>query len=457
MNISDKTLTIVGGGLAGCEAAWQAALLGVSVRLHEMRPMVPTGAHVTSDLAELVCSNSLGSNLFHKASGLLKQELRILNSLLISCADRSCVPAGSALAVDRLQFSRLITQALLDHPNITIIREEVSDIPAGPAIIASGPLTSAKLSDKLAELLGQEHLFFFDAISPIVHYDSIDFTHAYKGSRYRFDELGEGDYVNCPLTRSEYDEFVAALISAERIELKDFEQQINVGVNAGAKGFFEGCLPVEVLACRSHQALAFGPLRPVGLHDPRTRKGSYATAQLRQDDLAGSLYNLVGFQTNLTFAEQQRVFRMIPGLHNAVFERFGKMHRNTFIYSPGFLLPTLQFDRRQDLFFAGQITGVEGYAGNIATGWLAGVNAARLLCGSDILELPATTMTGALCRYITHAAEKDFQPMKANFNLMPPLDESMQPDKIDRKARAKAYAERALSHLSDYLSIINCV
>ncbi len=450
-DLSIPSLMVIGGGLAGTEAAWQAAERGVHVRLYEMRPYVPTGAHTGGDLAELVCSNSLGSNLPDRAPGLLKDELRRLGSLLLRCADENAVPAGGALAVDRQGFSRCVTRTLATHPNIEIIREEVRTVPDTPTIVASGPLTSDALSQSLMALTGQEHLYFYDAISPVVTLDSIDFSVAFRASRYGRGEQDEGDYINCPLTQEEYEVFVEALVHAERIELKDFERPLEDGVRAGKHRFFEGCLPIEVLARRDENALAFGPMRPVGLRDPRTGRRPYAVVQLRQDNLAGTLYNLVGFQTNLKFPEQRRVFRMIPGLEHAEFARYGQMHRNTFIFSPQLLRPTLQFYHRDDLFFAGQITGVEGYAGNIATGLLAGWNAARLLHGQTSLTLPPETMLGALCHYITHAAPQDFQPMKANFGILPPLEEVPKKGSSGKRARAVAYVARAQQVLTTWL------
>src|SRR5215510_4614309 len=435
-------LTIIGGGLAGSEAAWQAAQRGLKVRLYEMRPTLQTGAHQTHDLAELVCSNSLGSNLPDRASGLLKNETRLLGSMLLECAEKASLPAGGALAVDRELFARLVTERIESHLNIEIVREEVKEIPTSPTVIASGPLTSPALSASIAKLSGEEHLFFFDAIAPVIHADSINMQIAFRASRYGTGEQDEGDYINCPFTKEEYYAFVDALLNAERIELRAFEDAIKSGVKAGH--FFEGCLPVEIIAERGLDSLAFGPMRPVGLRDPRTGKRPYAVVQLRQDNLAGSLYNLVGFQTNLKFPEQKRVLRIIPGLENAEFLRYGQMHRNTFIASPKLLRPTLQHITRDDLFFAGQIIGVEGYMGNIATGLLAGVNAARLLNGEEPVTLPQTTMLGALCHYVTHADLKDFQPMKANFGILPSLD---QEHKIGKRERGRAYAERALADL----------
>ncbi len=446
-------LTVVGGGLAGSEAAWQAAERGVQVTLYEMRPQVSTGAHTTDRLAELVCSNSLGSNLPDRAAGVLKEELRRMGSLLMRIADESAVPAGGALAVDRDTFAQKVTAALESHPNITVVRAEVTEIPAGPAIIASGPLTSNHLSRALAALTGQEHLYFYDAIAPIVVAESIDMSICFRASRYGRGEQTSGDYINCPMNAEEYYAFVEALTQAERIDLHAFEKPVlesGAGVRAGKGKFFEGCLPIEVLAQRGRDALAFGPLRPVGLTDPRTGKRPYAVVQLRQDNLAGTLYNMVGFQTNLKFGEQRRVFRMIPGLENAEFARYGQMHRNTFLFSPALLRPTLQFRGRDDLFFAGQITGVEGYVGNIATGLLAGWNAARLLHGQQPLTLPPETMLGALCHYITHASEADFQPMKANYGILPPLPRRIR----NKRERYAAYARRALDTLDAFLAAL---
>ncbi len=442
-------LKIIGGGLAGSEAAWQAAQRGLKVSLYEMRPKVETGAHQTSQLAELVCSNSLGSVMEDRASGLLKAEMRMMDSLLLRLAEEYAVPAGSALAVDRERFALAVTEALESHPNIEIIRQEVREIPEGPAIIASGPLTSSALSDQIAALAGEEHLYFFDAISPIINFESIDMSVAFKASRYDRGEEEEGDYINCPMNREEYAAFVDALREAERIELHSFESEIETkGVKTGLHTFFEGCLPVEIIASRGEDALAYGPMRPVGLIDPRVGRRPYALVQLRQDNLSGSMYNMVGFQTNLKFPEQRRVFRMIPGLENAEFLRYGQMHRNTFIFSPRLLRQTLQFHDRDDLLFAGQITGIEGYAGNIASGLLAGINAVRVIQGDDPLTLPRETMLGALCNYITHADEKDFQPMKANFGIMLPFDDGKRRGKRDR---AKAYAARAIQSLQTWL------
>jgi methylenetetrahydrofolate--tRNA-(uracil-5-)-methyltransferase len=443
-----NSLIIIGGGLAGSEAAWQAAQLDIPVTLYEMRPSMNTGAHTSSDLAELVCSNSLGSNLPDRAAGLLKEELRILGSLLIQCADRNALPAGSALAVDRKHFANMVTKSIESHPFIEVIRQEVTEIPSGNVIIASGPLTSKSLSTEIEDFTGKDNLHFFDAISPIVSLESVDLNIAFRGSRYGRGIQELGDYINCPMNEDEYNEFVTALTQAERIKLREFDLSLEGGVNAGAHRFFEGCLPVEILARRDPKAMAFGPLRPVGLRDPRTGRRPYAVVQLRQDNLAGSIYNLVGFQTNLKFSEQRRVFRLIPGLENAEFLRYGQMHRNTFVNSPDLLLPTMQHKSRLDLFFAGQITGVEGYAGNIACGLLAGINAARMIRGLPLLVLPKTTMIGALMHYVTHAAAADFQPMKANFGIFPALSPKK---RMNKKQRAAAYSERALNDLRQYM------
>jgi methylenetetrahydrofolate--tRNA-(uracil-5-)-methyltransferase len=430
-------LIIVGGGLAGCEAAWQAANRGVKVTLFEMRPARMTPAHVTDCLAELVCSNSLGSNLPNRAAGVLKRELRELGSLILRCADETAVPAGGALAVDRGRFADAITRAIVQHPGIALRREEVTTIPRSPVIIASGPLTSEALAADVARLTGQNHLYFYDAVAPIITADSVDMTIAFRASRQGND--ASADYINCPMSREEYDTFVEALVSAETIEQRAFERQ--------DKQFFEGCLPVEVLAKRGHDALAYGPLRPVGLRDPRADKRPWAVVQLRQDNLAGSLYNLVGFQTNLKWGEQERVFRKIPGLAQAEFERYGMMHRNTFLAAPLLLEPTMQYRHRADLFFAGQITGVEGYVGNAATGAIAGLNAARLLAGESPIVFPQETMMGALCHYITHADPATFQPMKASFGILPSLAKSIRA-KPDRNAE---YIHRADQMFSSFV------
>ncbi|PJF49069.1 MAG: methylenetetrahydrofolate--tRNA-(uracil(54)-C(5))-methyltransferase (FADH(2)-oxidizing) TrmFO [Chloroflexi bacterium] len=449
-------ITVIGGGLAGAEAAWQIAQRGVRVKLYEMRPRKMTPAHTTGYLAELVCSNSLGADQDDKAPGLLKREMRMLGSLILVCAERAAVPAGSALAVDRERFALEVTRRIESHPLIEVIREEAIRIPEGVSVIASGPLTSDALAAEIARLTGSEYLYFWDAIAPIVTLDSVDLTIAFHASRYG-KTLGsrssdarpalqptDGDYINCPMTREEYYAFVEALTTAETATLRDFELR--------DERFFEGCLPIEVMARRGKDALAFGPMRPVGIRDPRTGRRPFAVVQLRQDNIAGTLYNLVGFQTNLKFPEQDRVLRMIPGLQHAEFVRYGQMHRNTFINAPALLSATLKLkdaplarqqrpipDPRRAIFFAGQIVGVEGYVGNAATGLLAGVNAVRALRGEPLVTLPPTTMLGALCHYIAHADPKHFQPMKANFGILPPLAHPPR----DKRLRGAAYAERA--------------
>lgn len=433
--MSEKVM-VIGGGLAGSEAAWQLAERGFPVELYEMRPRRTTGAHATDRLAELVCSNSLGSKLADRASGLLQAELRLLRSKLLACAEEAAVPAGGALAVDRERFAELVTQAVYAHPNITVIREELTTIPNTPAIIATGPLTSPALSDEIAKLTGQDYLYFYDAIAPIVAADTINMQVAFRASRY---DRGEDDYINCPMNEDEYRRFVAALREAETTELRDFERE--------DPNFFEGCLPVEQLARRGDDTLAYGPMRPVGLRDPRTGRRPYAVVQLRRDNIAGSLYNLVGFQTNIKWGQQQDILRLIPGLEEAEFVRMGQMHRNTFINSPALLYPTMAFRQRADLFFGGQIVGVEGYVGNVATGLVAAVNLARHLSNRSAWVLPRDTMLGALCHYVTHAEPKHFQPMKANFGIMPELPERVK----NKRDRYGSYASRALDVLTDSL------
>lgn len=429
-----KELIIIGGGLAGCEAAWQATLAGIDVLLYEMRPQKQTPAHTTDRLSELVCSNSLGSNLINKAPGLLKAELRGLGSLILDCAEQAAVPAGSALAVDRNKFSELVTERIENNQKIKVIREEMPVIPDQPLIIASGPLTSPSLSEEIQKLSGQNHLYFYDAVSPIVNAESIDMNKAFRQSRYDDGLEEEGDYINCPMQEDEYTAFNNALLKAETINLKQFEKE--------DPHFFEGCMPVEVLAGRGLKALAFGPMRPVGLTNHHTDKRPFAVVQLRQDNLAGTLYNIVGFQTNLKWGEQRRVLRMIPGLENAEFLRYGMMHRNTYINSPRLLQPTMQLRTRTDLFFAGQITGVEGYVGNVGTGLVAGINAARLLSGNPPVIFPTKTMIGVLCHYVTHTSSKNFQPMKANFGLF-----NSPQGKMSKHERYYWYSKRSLTSL----------
>jgi len=428
-------VNIIGGGLAGSEASWQLAERGFSVNLYEMRPQKTTGAHTSNRLAELVCSNSLGSKLPDRASGVLQAELKLLRSLLLQCAEETAVPAGGAMAVDRDMFAARVTDTIQNHPNIHVIREEVKAIPTGPTIIATGPLTAERLTQEIAQLTGQHHLYFYDAIAPIVTAESIDMNVIFAASRYGRGEGDEGDYLNCPMDQNEYARFITAIRNAPLADLRNFEHE--------DPHFFEGCLPIEQLVARGDNTLAFGPMRPVGLHDPRTGKRPHAVVQLRRDNLAGSLYNIVGFQTNIRWGEQEKILRLIPGLEQAEFVRVGQMHRNTFINSPTLLNPTMQFRKRDDLFFAGQIMGVEGYVGNVATGLVAAINIARYIEGKNLWVLPQTTMLGALCHYVTHADPKYFQPMKANFGIMPDLV----PPIKNKRDRYIAYANRAIEEL----------
>jgi methylenetetrahydrofolate--tRNA-(uracil-5-)-methyltransferase len=429
----EECVRIVGGGLAGCEAAWQLARRGMAVELFEMRPQRMTEAHTSGHLGELVCSNSLRSNSLSAPAGLLKGEMRKLDSLVIRIAEAHRVPAGSALAVDREGFARSLTEAIEALPTVRLVRREIVEIPNGVVILATGPLTSPALSEGLAALLGSEHLYFYDAISPIVAADSIDSNAAFKASRY--DRDGD-DYLNLPLNRDEYDRFVAALLSAERVPTRSFERFVP----------FEGCMPIEEMADRGKATLAFGPMRAVGLVDPRTRKRPYAVVQLRQENRDKSLYNLVGFQTKMTYPEQRRVFALIPGLEKAEFVRLGSLHRNTFINAPLHLKPTLQWREQARLFFAGQITGVEGYIESAATGLLAGVNAARLLADQQPVVPPPTTALGALLCYISDAERKRFQPMNVNFGLIPPLAEPLR-----GKAKKETMARRALADMDGWI------
>ncbi len=438
--MKEKVLHIIGAGLAGSEAAWQAANRGIHVILYEMRPTKMTPAHRTDKFAELVCSNSLGAKEIDRALGLLKAEMKRLDSLIIRAAEANALPAGRALAVDREGFAGMVTEALQSHPNIEIHRREVTEIPDEPTIIATGPLTSDALAQEIAELTGEEYLYFYDALAPIVKAETIDMSVCFRANRYGRGEQEEGDYINCPFTKEQYYRFVEALVNAPTIELRDFERE--------DERFFEACLPIEVIAKRGPDALAFGPMRPVGIINPHTGEQPYAVVQLRQDNVAGTLYNIVGFQTNIKWGAQKEILRMIPGLENAEFVRFGQMHRNTFINSPKLLRPTLQFRKRDDLFFAGQITGTEGYVGSAMGGLVAGINAARLLQGKPLLVFPRTTMIGALLYYITHADPRDFQPMKANFGLLPPLPRRVR----DKRKRYRMYAERALRDLEAFLA-----
>jgi methylenetetrahydrofolate--tRNA-(uracil-5-)-methyltransferase len=424
-------ILIIGGGLAGSEAAWQAAHRGARVTLCEMRPKEPTKAHKTGLLAELVCSNSLGSSEILSAPGILKEEMRRLGSLIIRTAEQARVPAGSALAVDREQFAQQITRELESHPNIRIMREEVTDIPDNTVcIVATGPLTSDRLSTSISRLTHYKHLYFFDAISPIVDADSINMEMVFRASRY--DKGGE-DYLNCPFDESAYNSFYQALLAAEKVQPKDFEKI----------PYFEGCIPIEVMAERGPKTMLFGPLKPVGLEDPRTGRRPHAVAQLRAENVHRTSYNLVGFQTKLTYPEQRRVFRMIPGLEQAEFLRFGSLHRNTFINSPRLLHNTLQMRTREHVFFAGQIVGVEGYTESAAMGGLAGINAVRHLFGLSLVTPPPTTAHGCLLHYITTCAPNHFQPININYGLFPPL-----PTRIrDKEQKRRLIGERAVKDL----------
>ena len=435
-------VTIVGGGLAGTEAAWQLAERGFAVTLYEMRPVRPTAAHITDRLAELVCSNSMGSTQPDRALGILKNEMQSLGSLILRTAFANALPAGSALAVGRDEFAAEITAQISSHPNIDLRREEVTAIPDGPTILATGPLTSPALTENIQKLTGR-YLYFYDAMAPIVTAESVDMSIAFRQSRWdksSMDGPEEGDYINCPLNKAEYEAFVNALLAAPKTELK--------GADAELERYFEGCMPIEVLAGRGMDSLAFGPMRPVGLRDPRTGRRPWAVVQLRQDNVAGTLYNMVGFQTNVRWGEQAEILQMIPGLANAEFVRLGQMHRNTFINSPTLLHPTLQYRDRADLFFAGQITGTEGYVGSTMGGLIAGINMARLLTNQPLLIPPRESMMGALLYYITHADPENFQPMKANMALLPELDERVR----GKQQRYGVYADRAQTALADYLA-----
>lgn len=426
-------INVIGAGLAGCEAAWQIAKRGINVRLYEMKPRKKTPAHNSNDFCELICSNSLKAARVESAAGLLKEEMRRFGSLLMEVADSCAVPAGGALAVDRDIFSRTVTQRLKDEPLIEIISEEVTDIPADAiTVIATGPLTSDTLAEKISALCG-DGLHFFDAAAPIVTAESIDMNCAFTASRY--DKGGDDAYINCPLNKEEYESFHAALVSAERAPRHD--------VDVMNPKVYEGCMPVEILAGRGLDTLRFGPMKPVGLRDPRTGHRPWAVVQLRTENSEKTMYNLVGFQTNLKFPEQKRVFGMIPALKNAEYVRFGVMHRNTFLDSPRLLGADYAMKNNPDLFFAGQMTGVEGYMESASSGMLAGINAARRALSQQPLILPPYTMTGALAGYISGCSSKDFQPMGANLGILPPLEEHIR----DKKERAKAYAVRALSAL----------
>jgi len=429
---------IIGGGLAGSEAAWQAASREVDVVLYEMRPVKLTAAHKTGNLAELVCSNSLGSHNPHSAPGLIKEELRCLGSLVIRAAEEARVPAGGALAVDRELFSKAVSAAIHAHPRITIRHEEVKEIPdVGPVIIATGPLTSDPLADALKRVTRADHLSFFDAISPIVDAEEIDMDVVFRASRYG---KGGDDYLNCPMDEAQYDAFYAALMEGERVTPKPFEKT----------AYFEGCLPIEVLAERGKKTPLFGPMKPVGLIDPKTGKQPFAVVQLRAENRFGTAYSFVGFQTKLKYPAQQRIFRMIPGLEKVSFLRLGSLHRNTFLNSPSLLTKSLQFRRQPGLFVAGQITGVEGYVESAAMGGLAGLNAARMLAGQTPVVPPETTAHGALIHYITESSPAHFQPINTNFGLFPPIENGKGGKKIKKADRHQMIVARALEDFSQW-------
>lgn len=432
-------VTIIGAGLAGSEAAWQAAELGCSVELWEMRPVKETPAHRTQHFAELVCSNSLGNRSLETASGLLKAELRRLGSVILRCADANSVPAGGALGVAREDFPRAVTETVYSHPNIEVIRREVTDIPEGPTVVATGPLTSDALAEKVEALSG-ERLYFYDAASPIIHRESLDDAMIYRASRY---DKGEAAYLNCPMTEEDYYAFVDDLAAAELSPIKDFEEDL----------YFEGCLPVETIARRGRETLRFGPMKPVGLPDPRTGEIPYAVVQLRQDDAEGHLYNIVGFQTRLKWGEQRRVFRNIPGLENADFARMGVMHRNTYLPSNHMLEATMRI--REDLsdkplFFAGQLTGVEGYVESTAMGHIAGTNAARLARGEESITMPRGTMMGALANYIT-TKEGTLQPINSNWGLVPAVPKKENGRRLSKPERRQRQARTALAVLDEFM------
>jgi methylenetetrahydrofolate--tRNA-(uracil-5-)-methyltransferase len=428
-------VNVIGAGLAGSEAAWQIAKRGVRVRLFEMRPVKQTPAHHTDKFAELVCSNSLRANTLTNAVGVIKEEMRMLDSVIMKAADQCAVPAGGALAVDRHEFAGYVTESVKNHPLVEVINEEVTEIPEGITIIATGPLTSQALAEKIQELTGQDYLYFYDAAAPIVEKDSIDMDKVYVKSRY---DKGEAAYINCPMTEEEFDRFYDALISAEVVPLKEFEKEI----------YFEGCMPFEVMAERGKKTLLFGPMKPVGLEDPKTGKIPFAVVQLRQDDAAGTLYNIVGFQTHLKWGPQKEVLKLIPGLENVEIVRYGVMHRNTFINSPRVLKPTYQLKTNDQLFFAGQMTGVEGYVESAGSGLLAGINAAKLALGEELLIFPEETALGSMARYITEADPRNFQPMNVNFGLFPDLPRRY---KLKEK-RGEKQAERALGTIRNFMN-----
>ncbi|MEE0495293.1 MAG: methylenetetrahydrofolate--tRNA-(uracil(54)-C(5))-methyltransferase (FADH(2)-oxidizing) TrmFO [Cyanobacteriota bacterium] len=434
-------VNIIGAGLAGSEAALQLAKRDIKVNLYEMRPVKTTGAHTTEDCAEFVCSNSLGSYDITNGSGLLKHEMEVLGGELIEIAKECQVPAGNALAIDRHKFSQTVTKKIEKNPNINLIRKEITDIPNTPTIIASGPLTSSTFTDSIKKFTKSEYLHFFDAIAPIVEIDSINFDIAFWASRY---DKGEASYINCPMNKEQYEKFYDILTHAPKIEQYDFEK--------GAK-FFESCLPIEVLASRGVDTLRFGPMKPVGLIDKRTGEKNYAVVQLRQDNSAKTLFNLVGFQTNLKWGAQKELLQSIPGLENVNIVRYGVMHRNTFINSPTLLNPTLQTRERKDLFFAGQITGTEGYTESIASGLLCGINMAKLLNNEPLLELPPDTMLGALTHYITNPEHTNFQPINSNWGIVPPV-ELPKKERKNKKLKGELMSKRALESLKNYLELV---
>ncbi|GIN11237.1 methylenetetrahydrofolate--tRNA-(uracil-5-)-methyltransferase TrmFO [Shouchella clausii] len=429
-----QSINVIGAGLAGSEAAWQIAKRGGHVRLYEMRPVKQTPAHHTDKFAELVCSNSLRGNSLANAVGVLKEEMRHLDSVIIKAADEAAVPAGGALAVDRHDFAGKVTEYVKGHPNVTVVHEEMTEIPEGPTIIATGPLTSEALAEQLKAFSGEEYLYFYDAAAPIIDAETIDRDKVYLKSRY---DKGEAAYLNCPMTEEEFDRFYQALIEAETVPLREFEKDI----------FFEGCMPIEVMASRGKKTMLFGPLKPVGLEDPKTGKRPFAVVQLRQDNSSGTLYNMVGFQTHLKWGPQKEVIRMIPGLENADIVRYGVMHRNTFLNSPNLLKPTYQSKKRSDLFFAGQMTGVEGYVESAAAGLVAGINAFKWTQSQPLAVFPEETMIGSMAAYITNANAKTFQPMNANFGLVPPLDVRIKA----KKERYEALAKRALESIQNFM------
>ena len=442
--MSMSHINIYGAGLAGCEAAWQAAQRGVKVRLFEMKPHKMTPAHHSGGFAELVCSNSLRSDCVSNAVGLLKEEMRRFDSLIMQAADATRVPAGSALAVDRTKFSQYITDRIRNHPNIEVVEEEVSSLEEGTVtVIATGPLTSDAMAEFIKNDLGCGNLHFFDAAAPIVDASTINMDVAFFASRY---DKGDADYINCPMNKEQYDAFWQALTTAEEAELKEFDKESQKNVKV-----FEGCMPVEVMARRGYETLCYGPLKPVGLIDPRVGKESYAVVQLRKENREGTMFNLVGFQTHLTFPEQRRVFRMIPGLENAEFLRYGVMHRNTYLNSPDILDNTYAMNMRPDVFFAGQMTGVEGYVESAGSGLLAGINAANRALGKDKLVLSAETMLGAMADYVSRGGTGAFAPMNANFGIVTPLGYRV---KGGKAAKNEKLAERALSIIDQTLATL---